>query len=521
MIYKLFFIFFSLYLGNLFAQVSPQQYYLTDNEKVLYKGNSNLPTSNSVLDIITIGDTVWLGTSRGVTVSFDRGESWDNFYGTSVFGTDNMSAIGYDNGILWAATATSVEGVGGESVGAGTGLKYTTDNGATWTGVPQPVDHADSGTVQYGINTLQALPVTVEEQNITFDIAFTPGTVWITSFAGGLRKSTNKGQTWQRVVLPPDYLDSVSPLDTLDFCLSPVGGSFCAEGNLNHRAFSVISTDDSTLYVGTADGINKSTDNGISWIKFKHQNQNESISGNFITALGYNFVTNTIWASTWKAEGASEYWGVSASDNGGASWKTFLRGERTHNFGFKNSDVIAATDNGAFRSTNQGSSWILPTDIIDSATDPTAKIFLHTNIYFSASAEQNDVWLGSNDGLVKLEESGLWTGNAKIYFAAQPLKDNSTTYCYPNPFSPRQEQLKIIYSTDNKPAKVTIRIYDFGMNYVRTVIQNITRQTGMKGPPEFWNGKDDAGNDVPNGVYLYRVDVDSNDPLFGKIIVMQ
>ena len=81
--------------------------------------------------------------------------------------------------------------------------------------------------------------------------------------------------------------------------------------------------------------------------------------------------------------------------------------------------------------------------------------------------------------------------------------------------------MKIIYSTDNKSARVTIRIYDFGMNYVRTVIQNITRQTGIEGPPEFWDGKDDAGNVVPNGVYLYRVDVDSNDPLFGKIIVMQ
>jgi ligand-binding sensor domain-containing protein len=519
--YKLLFVFFLFFIRNLNAQISPEQYYITDDEKTLFKGNSNLPASNSILDIITIGDTVWLGTSRGVSVSFDRGESWDNFYGTSVFGTDNTSAIGYDNGTFWAATAKSVEGVAGESVSAGTGLKYTTDNGLTWTAVPQPIDDPDSKTVQYGINTLQALPVTVEEQNITFDIAFTPGTVWITSFAGGTRKSTDKGETWQRVVLPPDYLNSISPNDTLDFCLSPVGGDFCTEGNLNHRAFSIIAINDATLYVGTADGINKSTDNGISWVKFNHQNQNEPISGNFITALGYNGITGTLWAATWKAEEASEYYGVSSSDNGGASWKTFLQNERTHNFGFKNSDVIAATDNGAFRSINQGSSWILPTAVIDTITDPTTKIFLHTDIYYCASTEQNDVWLGSNDGLLKLVESSLWRGQAKIYFAAQPLKDNSTTYCYPNPFSPKQEQLKILYSTDNKPVEVTIRIYDFGMNYVRTVIQNITRQTSIEGPPEFWDGTDDKGNIVPNGVYFYRVDVDSDDPLFGKIIVMQ
>ncbi len=57
------------------------------------------------------------------------------------FGTDNVSAIGYYKGTLWAATAKTVEGVAGEDVAAGTGLKYTTDNGLTWNSVPQPVDN--------------------------------------------------------------------------------------------------------------------------------------------------------------------------------------------------------------------------------------------------------------------------------------------------------------------------------------------------------------------------------------------
>ena len=518
---KFLIILFLIAFSNLLAQVTPDGYYLSTDGKTLHKTNSTKPMSNSILDIITIGDTVWLGTSRGVSVSFDRGESWTNFYETDPFGKDNISAIGYNNGVLWAATATTVEGPGGSDVPAGTGLKYTTDNGVTWASFPQPADHPDSSTVRYGINTLTALPITVTEQNLTFDFAFTPGTVWITSWASGLRKSTDLGQTWQRVVLPPDYLDSINPDDTLDFCLSPVAGSYCSEENLNHVAFSVISINDSTLYAGTADGINKSTDNGISWVKFNHQNQNEPISGNFITALGYNDLTNTVWAATWKAEETSEYSGVSSSDDGGASWKIFLRDEKTHNFGFKNFDVISATDNGPFRSSNDGRSWILPTSIIDTISDPTSKIFLRTDIYFSAGSEGNDVWLGSNDGLVKLEEIGFWRGRAKIYFAAQPLKDLSTTYCYPNPFSPNQEQLKIIYSTDNKPATVTIRIFDFGMNYVRTVIQNVPRQRGLEGPPDFWDGKDDTGNVVPNGVYLYRVDVNSNTPLFGKIILLR
>jgi hypothetical protein len=246
--------------SNLLAQFTPDGFRITEERRSTSKITSSNPLSNSILDIIAIGDTVWLGTSRGVSVSFDRGESWTNFFGTNPFGDDNISAIGYDKGTFWVATAQSVEGIAGD-VPAGTGLKYTTDNGLTWTAVPQPVDHPDSTTVEYGINTLQALPVTVTEQNLTFDIAFTPGTIWITSFAGGIRKSIDMGQTWQRVVLPPDFLNSIARDDTLDFCLSPVAGSFCDEGNLNHRVFSVISTDDTTLYVGSANGINKSNDN--------------------------------------------------------------------------------------------------------------------------------------------------------------------------------------------------------------------------------------------------------------------
>jgi hypothetical protein len=511
---------------NIQAQLRPEFYQLPgDKDYSLNKISSANPLSNSVIDIITIGDTVWLGTSRGVSVSFDRGENWTNFYETSPFGNDNISAIGYYNGMVWAATATSATAPGGGTVPKGTGLKYTTDNGLSWTAVPQPVDHPDSSTIIYGINTIQALPVTVAEQNITYDISFTPGSVWITSFAGGTRRSTDMGQTWQRVILPTDSLNSISPTDTLserDKCIAPIAGSFCSQGWLNYRAFSVIAVDDSTVFVGTANGINKTTnanDPQPSWIKFNHQNQDEQISGNFITALGFNHTNSTLWASTWKAEAQEEFYAVSSSTNGGASWKTYLNEERPHNFGFKGNDVIVPTDNGAFRSSNQGLTWILPNAIVDEKSG----VELTTKVFYSAASESNDVWLGSDDGLARLRESqtSFWTGQWKVYFASQPLKSNRETYAYPNPFSPRQEELKIKYSTGGNEASVTIRIFDFGMNYIRTVIQNAPRNRTIEGAPDYWDGRDDNGNLLPNGVYFYRVDINDEDPIFGKIIYLQ
>ncbi len=52
---------------------------------------------------------------------------------------------------------------------------------------------------------------------------------------------------------------------------------------------------------------------------------------------------------------------MSSSTDGGDSWSIHLIDERAHNFGFKGSNTIAATDEGAFRTSDQRNSWILPT----------------------------------------------------------------------------------------------------------------------------------------------------------------
>ncbi len=514
-----------LFVVEITSQIQPESFQLQTDKNFISKITASNPTSNSILDIVTIEDQVWLGTSRGVSVSYDRGLNWTNFYGNSPFGQDNVSALAYNkyDGSIWAATATSAPAPGGGTVPKGTGLKYTTDSGLTWTAVPQPVDHPDSSVVLFGNNVMNFLPITVAEQNLTYDIAFTPGAIWITSFAGGTRRSTNMGQTWQRIILPTDSLNSISPLDALDErdkCISPTPGNFCSIGWLNYRAFSVTAANDSTVYVGTANGINKTTNASAhhpTWVKFNHQNQDKPISGNFVTALGYNPANNSIWAACWKAEDLAEYYSISSTHDGGANWKSSLFEEKGHNFGFKGNDVIALTDNGAFRSLNQGRTWILPNNIVDEESG----VELVTKIFYSAASEEDYVWIGSNDGLARIFETSAWNGNWKVYFASQPLKSDNETYCYPNPFSPRQEQLKIKYSTGGVEASVTIMIFDFGMNYIRTIIQNAPRNRTVEGAPEYWDGRDDNGNYLPNGVYFYSVEIDDSDPIFGKIIYMK
>jgi hypothetical protein len=516
-----------LLAGTVFPQNLPKAFYLNGNKKLNKVAADVTPNSNAVTDIITMGDTVWIGTDEGVSLTTDGGSSWKNFTGTPAFGSESASALGYDkyNGVFWAATDHN-ENTSQGSVQTGSGLRYTSDLGNTWTTISQPVDaDSDSVLVYDGIDTLHALPVTVPEQNVIFNIAFTPNTVWIASWAGGLRKSTDMGKSWQRVVLPLDNMNSINPDDTLkNICYSPIAsGTNCNMVNNNLLGFSIAVVDSLTLYVGTAGGINKSYDGGTSWTRFDHVNENNPLSGDWVVRLIYNSFNNTIWAATRPAGGASEIYAVSYSTDGGANWTTTLPNQTIENFAAQNNRVIAAVDQGAFMTSNMGTDWTSPGTVISAISG----IPLNTTTFYSAAFQGSTIWLGSSEGLGKLTgNTSGWDGTWEVFTASQPLSSSkANTYAFPNPFNPNTDILKIKYGT-NGSVPVTIRIFDFSMHIVRTVIQNAQRGNpthvidNSSGTIDYWDGKNDTGSIVPNGVYFYRVDAGSEKPVYGKILVL-
>lgn len=507
---------------SIIAQSIPLNYKL---EERLNKISDTSPASNTIDRIfIQNNSTVWLGTSKGLSKTTDSGLTWTNFYDTKSFGKESISAVNFGLGAIWTA-CWHFENKLGSDIPVGNGLRYSTDGGINWVEIPQPVDAPDDSTIFYGNNKLRALPITAKEQNFIYDIAFTNNTVWIVSFSAGLRKSTDMGKTWQRVVLPPDNLNSIKPTDKLDFDLAPTSGNLKMRGNLNHRAFSIIAIGD-TIYVGTAGGINKSIDGGISWVKFNHTNQSQPISGNFVLSLNYNSYDNSIWAATWKAEGTNEFYAISNSTNGGKSWNIFLADERIRDFGFKyktnnNYDVFAVSSIGVFRSSNKGITWITSPYIIDEIT----KVELKPTIFLSVEANKinssnYEIWIGTNDGLAKTieNENDFWNNKWKTFLSSSSSVSQNQSYAFPNPFNPKFDIARIKYKLQ-KNANVTLRIFDFGMNLVRTVVQNANRNASNE-LIEIWNGKDDNQNFVPNGVYFYRIDISDEQPLFGKIIVI-
>jgi hypothetical protein len=55
---------------------------------------------------------------------------------------------------------------------------------------------------------------------------------------------------------------------------------------------------------------------------------------------------------------------------------------------------------------------------------------------------------------------------------------------------------------------------------VRTVIQNANR-TSSDVIWATWDGMRDDGSQVANGVYFYRIEIDKDETVWGKILVLQ
>lgn len=489
---------------------------------------SSLPQSNSVDKIVPRGDTIWVGSGTGLSYTTDAGKSWRLFTATETFDGKSVTAIAIRGNTIWVASEYSVN-QDNQSYPTGGGLRYSTDRGSTWTFLPQPVDTGKVDTLIYGRNKIPALAITVPEQNVTYDMALTSNAVWTANWAGMLRKSTNQGKTWERIVLPPDNLNQISPTDSLHFSMSGVDKYFSGDtlynkdtlhASLNYSVFSVFAADDSTIWVGTANGINKSADGGISWRKFNHQNQLKPISGNFVVCITEQRWNSNkfIWAATSNAADPDEKRGVSFSSDGGETWGTALLGEFAHNIAVRDSIVYVAADGGLYRSADFGQSWTRSGTI----ADPTNLQRFASPRVTGTAAKGDTVWVGGDDGLAYTIDSPAQSFGSswRVLRTYVPVQASGKTYSYPLPFSPASEVVRIHYSTSGKTVPVTIRIFDFAMAPVKTLLRGATR-VGSVEHDEIWDGRDDRGRRVSNGVYFYRVEIQESDPQWGKIFVLQ
>jgi len=491
--------------------------------------SSASPPSNSISQIAAADTVLWIGTGKGVSKSLTSAGSWVNYAADPSFANSGIFALAVNSDTAWTSTGYEKE-VTDATVQTGSGYTFTVNGGGSWQHRNQTLDLPSDSILAYGINdSIYMLPVVVPEQNVTFDISLSAGTVWIASWASGLRRSTDQGATWERILLPADDQNSISPMDTLwtyaatdTLQLHRIYRRYDPRRNNNMLAFGVHAVDNDTIWCGTAGGINKSTDGGVTWKKFSHQNQLSGIGGNWVIAIDHQIYHGKLrmWATTWRANDSDEDNGVSYSDDGGISWTNILAGVKAYDFAFKDSIVYIATDDGIFRTEDGGVNFSRFSRMMDQESHQ----LVASSPVYSVGVIRDTVFAGTGDGLASTVDGGTsqFGSEWNVYRTYQPVAGDAS-YAYPNPFAPHLGPVRIHYfsGSGSGSASISIDIFDYGMNRVRSLVHEAARPANAEFD-EVWDGRDDNGRIVANGVYFYRIArMGSDEHSFGKILTIQ
>ena len=544
-IFQHFLIIFSLSYSQ---SLIPKLYKMKDFafDSTAYKGLK----SNMVSDIVQQGDTVvWLGTGSGLAVLKDSSSIYTinskdklsaNLKDTTPLG--GVTAIAAHNKTLIAAFAKS-----GENITLGNGLIFSTDatgESIDWLYFEQPIDTEADSLAPFAKRFFKGLPITVKEANVTYDAAISGNYIWITSWAGGLRRYNITQKVWERVPLPQDgdqvlntcesasYENTPSGYILKNFYLNPrdpVDG-----GNHNHKAFSVVAYAD-TVWVGTANGINRGIIGANGCVDWTHYTPSaNNFSGGFVVDLavqkykGYNI----IWGATVAAE-SGEKNGISFSIDNGDTWNSTLIGKRAYNIEVSDSIVLVASSTGLWKTLtdnpldidkpwaryNQakqaiklGSTGVYDMDEI--LSDEVIGVSYDSRSYYSKSAI---IWIGSWDGLARaMDSEGT---NWKIYRANF---DPDKVYAYPNPFSPYDHNqfqgsgYVHIHADVKLSFVVKMDIFNFGMEPV--LQKQFDRRQASTGTLK-WDGKDKNGRMVDNGTYFIRLEYDQKIKWIKLIVI--
>jgi hypothetical protein len=466
-------------------------------------------------EMVDVGQhTIWVGTTSGVSrnagpaISLENWLTYTEYHG---LGGNSTSGIETEDNLIAVASAGDTT-IGTLNTDYGKGLAWSDDYGSFWTFTPQSVDEpGDSILIYPPADTIPCIPITTVVQNASYHVFIEEDRIWTCNWAGGLRYTDDFGQTWNRVILPPDDTDTLRADGThnWEFSLDPRDPYM--GGNHGHTVFSVHVLED-TVWVGTAKGIVVSTDGGVEWYRtWRLQN----LLSDFVVDIDRQETSDgrvLYWAACGLA--GSREGGISWTEDWGASWNTYLDSVFISNVEVQGDTVWATASiyspTGLYRSTNFGQTWdhFTVDDGLPSSEVNTALVSLVDGV--------RTVWAGTNDGLAYTQDDGA-TWDQLI--SSPPIAPGYDTYAFPSPFSPSREELgvRIRYRLPSD-GTVTITVYDFNLEKVATPVSGQLRSGGEE-LTDFWDGHNSSGDRAANGIYFYQIE-GGGTTMWGKVAVL-
>jgi photosystem II stability/assembly factor-like uncharacterized protein len=365
---------------------------------------SHGPFGGVMSSVISSGGAVFVGTSNGVFKSTDNGLTYmaankglertmismlsanssgiyaATWYNGVYFSSDNGNSwTNRSNGITDLHVTSVFANASGVYAGTPDGVFFSSNNGLTWT-------LANSG-----------IPSTYD----IYSWAQMGDTVYAATYGLGVYRSSNNGGVWTQVSggLPAP----TSPSMTSFFVYA-----LYADGN--------------NMFAGTSGGIYKSMDRGLTWSSSNTGMPSGMWARAFISKPGF------IFAGTHTE-------GVFVSTDNGVSWTAMNNGIMNwpknnglpHNYPTVNalatsgSAVLAATSEGMYRSTDNGTSWtyantgILATDVVSVAHNGTTAFAGTSRSGVFISSDHGMTWSRSTTGLPTPEVVAVATSSNRAF----------------------------------------------------------------------------------------------------------
>ena len=272
--------------------------FLLENDSTIWKAVNNNLSDLNIKKLLSNGDTIFAGTANGVIVSYNNGATWEAkntgflFVGVNdLVKSDNIICAGTPNGLYVSNNysntwqITGIQSTGNNPVKAvailndstffagtcgnigytvGNGIYRSTDYGATWVPV-------NNGLLSYDVTSLLVV-----------------GNNIYAGTAQGVFKSVNCGNSWNSVnngINGPNPISALCSNDTYIYACSVTGydgsnytggifrssnGGTSWERSVNgmpagHFSPYSLVANNSTIYVGTSNGIWISYNNGSNW----------------------------------------------------------------------------------------------------------------------------------------------------------------------------------------------------------------------------------------------------------------
>lgn len=497
---------------------------------------------NSVSSLEASKSLLWIGpglnsyseTTGNITVPVNADSVFNSsgrVFSLSVSGEAILTGIGF----------TSL--AGGSPVNAALGYYLSRDHGSSWSFLPfhldeRPPSDCDAASVgppcdiefQYGEQTYIRNRISVPEQSPPYDVDFRGNTFFAAHWASGLMRSRDSGASWERIILPPSSDTTLSPQHSYNWYSRTPDGAvinrYDPRFDNNLLGFSVLIDRADRVWVGTAAGVNVS-DNAlsapaekVSWRRFVYDPENSTgLLSAWVQKIREEPETDRIWMTNWKADPENrDEAGIVYTEDEGITFHHFLKGVRVNDIGFHDGVIYAAADDGLYISDDQGETWKTYSGIVSTNT------YIREGARFYAVAStDNGIWIGTSDGLAFSDNHGSsWSilrtdlppGGGNAY---QPETPDNNSYAYPNPFSPtHHSEVRIKFRAAQSDTPI-IRIFDFGMNRIRTLYTGTAPAEGVY--ETVWDGRDEGGHSVAGGVYFYSVETASGF-INGKILLL-